>query len=456
MSFFIEKIKTTRATIASWRNHSLNRKIASAALVIAVFTGFAKIAFFFKEVIVAWHFGTQDALDAFLVAYIVPSFIVNLVAGTLNAALIPAYIQVRQNEGRESAKKLYESTLSISVFFLTGCMALVVFAAPFYLKFLASGFSPEKLQLTLNLLYVASLSIVLSSVSAIRSAILNAIEKFAVPSFVPVVTPLLTIFLVFVGGRYLGIYTLALGLVFGQIIESTVLGSALRRHGISTYFGWHGMDANLRKVVGQLFPMAAGTFLMGSNLLVDQAFAASLSSGSVSILNYGNKVISFPLHIASAAIGASVLPYFSSIVAAQDRSAGFLLFKKYLKYIFLTSVPLSLLLAFFSVPLVHLLLQRGAFTEQDAEVTARVFTLGVLQIPFYLGIILSARLIAAFQANYILTRAALVNAVLNILMDYILTKFYGVAGIALSSTVVYFLLFLILLYSVSVFVEKSE
>jgi len=435
---------------SAWKGSSVNRKIIGAAAIVAVFTAVAKVIFFGKELVTAWRFGTQDTLDAFLIAYAVPMFAINLIAGSFNSALMPVYIQTREQEGYGSANSLYASVMTLGLLFLIACTGLIVLSAPVYLRILASGFNPDKLKLTLNLLYVTSPVIVLSGVATIRGAVLNAGEKFLAPALIPAVTPLFTILLILLGGSFLGIYSLALGLVVGQLAESYLLGLALQRRGVKSSWNWHGMDSNLRQVVRQFLPMLAGAFLMGSNQIVDQSFAASLPAGNVSILGYGNKIISFPLQIAATAIGTSILPYFSSMLARNDWQTARQTLNRYLKLIFLTSVPLTLMFVIFSEHLVRLLLQRGAFTVADTKIVAEVQALGALQIPFYLGGILIVRLISALKANKIIMLIAFVNMLVNITMDYLFTKLYGVVGISLSTSVVYFASFTMLLFGTRV------
>ncbi len=440
-----ESFRSFLAAYSSWKGSSIHRRILGASVIVALFTGAAKVVFFGKELVVAWQFGTLDMLDAFLIAYVVPAFAINLIAGSVSAALIPAYIQAREHEGYSSANKLYTSVMTLGTLFLLCCTGLIILSAPFYLRALASGFDHAKLRLTLNLLYVMSPVIVLSGITTIRAAVLNAGEKFALPALIPVVTPAITIVFILLGGAVLNIYSLALGLVVGQLAESFLLGAALKRRGVANSLGWHGVDANLRQVLQQFLPMVAGAFLMGSTQLVDQAFAASLPAGNVAVLGYGNKVISFPLQIAATAIGSAVLPYFSTMLAKNDWMAARQILIRYLKLIFLVAVPATLLLVIFSEPLVRLLLQRGAFTEQDTKIVATVQALGALQIPFYLGGILVVRMLSAMKANHILMWGAVLNVIVNFSTDYWLMKMFGVAGISFSTSFVYISSFVFLL-----------
>jgi len=451
-----DSFRSFLSAYSNWKGSSINRRIMGATVIVAVLTGAAKFIFLAKELVIAWRFGTLDLLDAFLIAYAVPSFAVNLIAGSFNAALIPTYVQIREQEGHSTANTLYAAVMTLGILFLAICTGLIVLSAPFYLRMLASGFDQDKLRLTLNLLYVTSPVIVLSGITTIRGSVLNAGEKFAAPALITVVTPVITIASILLGGHILNIYSIALGMVVGQIIEAFLLGVALKRRGVKNSLGWHGVDTNLRQVIQQFLPMMAGAFLMGSTQLVDQAFAASMPSGNVAMLNYGNKVISFPLQIAATAIGTSVLPYFSSMLARNDWHAARRTLNRYLKLIFLLAVPATLLLVLFSEPLVRLLLQRGAFTEQDTKIVASVQALGALQIPFYLGGILIVRMLSAVRANNVIMWIAFLNMIVNIVADYLLMKFYGVAGISFSTSMVYFTSYSMLLISVSIIFARNR
>src|SRR5215207_9042325 len=433
-----ESFRSFLTAYSNWKGASTHRRILGAAVIVAIFTAAAKVVFFAKELVVAWQFGTLDLLDAFLIAYAVPSFAVNLITGSFNAALIPAYVQAREDQGHTSANGLYASAMTLGILLLTICTGLIVVLVPFYLPILASGFDQDKLRLTINLLYLVSPVIILSGITTMQGAMLNAGEKFAVPALIPAITPVITIAFILIMRN---IYSLALGLVMGQMAEAFLLSVALKRRGIKRSLGWHGLDMSLRQVIQQFLPMVAGAFLMGSTQLVDQAFAASLPAGNVSILGYGNKVISFPLQIAATAIGTSVLPYFSAMLARNDWLAARQMLSRYLKLIFLLAVPATLLLILFSEPLVRLLLQRGAFTAADAKIVADVQAVGALQIPFYLGEILSIRLISAMRANQILIWGSAINLIINILADYFLIKILGIVGISFSTSIVHIISF---------------
>jgi len=421
-----------------------NRKIFRAATVIAICACVAKLTSTAKELVVANQFGRSDALDAFLIAFLLPSFVVNLVAGSFNAALIPTFIQVREREGHQAAQRLFSSVMIWSLSLLGGIAILLGLLAPYYLPLVGSGFSPDKLRLTRQLLYVLLPFVVLTGLVVNWGAVLNAGERFALPAISLMLTPVVIMVLLLLAGRRWGVFPLALGTVMGAVAEATFLGWTLKKRGVSLKAAWHGLDHNMRQVVAQYVPMVAAAFLMGSTSLIDQSMAAMLKPGSVAALNYGTKVISVVLAIGSSPLATAVLPYFSRMVAQQDWAGCRHTLKTYSALIFLVTVPITIGLVLFSHPLVRILFERGAFTGKDTAIVSSVLVMYSIQIPFYAGGMLLVRFLASLKRNYLLMYGAILSLTLDIILNLVLMKFLGVSGIALSTSIVHVASFLFL------------
>ena len=164
-------------------------------------------------------------------------------------------------------------------------------------------------------------------------------------------------------------------------------------------------------------------------------------------LNYGNKIIAFPITLAATTLGTAVVPYFSAMVVQRDWAGIRHTLKRYLSLIFATAVPLTLILMMISEPLVKMIYQRGSFSEEDTHLVAQIQVLFALQIPFYIAVILIVRLISSMLANHILLIGNIITVILNISLNYLFMKKLGVAGIALSTSCVYMVLFTFLYIS---------
>lgn len=433
---------------------SANGKIFKAAIAVGVGLGFAKLMSIFKELVVAWQFGTGDALDAFLMAFLIPSFIINVVAGSFNAALIPSYIQVREQEGQESAQKLFSGATVWSIGLLVITTIVILVTAPIYLPKFAGGFSDEKLALTYKLLWIIAPNIILSGILTTWAAVLNAGERFALAAVAETITPAITILFLLLFKSW-GVFALSIGLVTGQLIEMTIIGSQLRRQKISLLPKWYGFDKNLRQVTSQYSPMIAGAFLMCSCDLVDQSMAAMLPSGSLAALLYGRRLVLLPITLASTALSTAVIPYFSKMIAHEDWNSLNNTLKHYLKLIFFVTVPMTILFIGLSEWIIQILFQRGSFMASDTKLVSEIQIYFALQIPFYIANILVVRLISAMKLNQLLMQVSAFNLIINIGMNFLLMQLMGVKGIALSTSIVYMFCFSYLLINAEIQLKKK-
>jgi putative peptidoglycan lipid II flippase len=424
---------------------SVNSQIFSAAIVVAAGTLFVKALSVVKELVVAWKFGTADDLDAFLIALTIPSFIIAIVAGSFNAALIPTYIKVREQEGKKVAQQLFSSATVWSIGLLLITTFIVIVAAPIYLPSITGEFSPKKLELTYQLLWAISPMILLSGINVVWGAILNAGERFALVALAPILTPAIMMLLLLAMDVW-GIWNLATGMIVGQFLEMVVIGVALKRQGISLVPKWYGFDNNLKEVAGQYAPMVAGAFLMCSTELVDRSMAAMLPSGSVAALSYGSKIILLPITIATTGLSTAVIPYFSKMVARDDWAGVRQALKHYMSLIFVATIPLTGLIILFSEPIVRLLLQRGSFTAENTQLVAQIQACFALQIPFYIASVFAVRINSAMRNNQIMMWGSAGNLIVNISLNYLFMNWLGVAGIALSTSCVYLFSFVFLLF----------
>ncbi|MBI5855999.1 MAG: virulence factor MviN [Nitrospirae bacterium] len=422
---------------ATWQAGSVNRRVFAAMVTVGGFTVLAKLAAVAKEVAVAYQFGTSDELDAFLIAFLVPQFAVNVMWGSLNGALIPTYIQVREQEGQGAAQRALSSLMVLSVGFVVALSVILALTASYILPLVASGFAAEKLALTHSLYYVLLSTLVLSGVATTWGAILNAEDRFALTAVAPMATSIVTVIIVGVMAKHWGIYTLAVGTVGGALIETGLLGWGLTREGLSLIPKWHGMSPAAKQVVDLYRPAVAANFLMGSTGLVSQSMAAMLGPGSVSALAYGKKVTDLILGVFGVSVGTAVLPHFSKMVSGENWRGLRRTLMTYVRLLLSITLPLMLALIYFSDPIVKILFQRGAFTEANTQFVGLVQAMYLLQVPAYVLSALLTRLISALKAIHLLTWGTVINLCSTIVLTYVLMQWFQVVGIALATSAMF-------------------
>ena len=421
----------------TWQERSVNRRIFSAMVTVGGFTTLVKIAAAAKEMAVAYQFGTSDELDAFLIALVLPAFAVTLIGGSLNAALIPTYIQVREQEGQQAAQRLLSSVMVVSIGFLVVLAVILALTASYILPLVASGFSAEKMAVTQSLYYGLLSTLVLSGVVTTWGAILNAENRFALASVAPVATSIMTIPVVIVMATYWGGYALVIGLVGGALIEAGLVGWGLTRAGVSLVPRWYGTSPAVKQVLQQYAPMVAAAFLMSSTSVVSQSMAAMMNPGSVSALSYGNKITSLLLGVGGLAVSTAVLPYFSRMVTMRNWQGLRHTILTYSGWLLVGTVPVTAALIYYSEPVVAFVFQRGAFSAEDTHLVGQIQAMYLLQVPLYVTSLIFVRLISALKANQLFIWGNAINLSVCIILTYILMQVFGVLGVALATSLMY-------------------
>jgi len=406
-------------------------------ITVGGFNLIVSIATVGKELVLAHQFGTSDAMDAFLVAFLLPSLAINIIAGSFHVAFIPEYIKVREQEGEEDAKQLFSHILSWYLVFLVLLSLLLAAISPFILPIIGSHFDPSKLILSQSLFLLLVPTLLLSGLIKALGSVLNAGERFSLPSISPIVMQIVTIIFLLKMGMVWGIHALAIGMIAGLFFESGILIWGLRSRGYKIMPKWNKLNASTRRIIQQYMPMVIGSLFMGSTAFVDQAMAATIGAGSVSSLSYASKIVLFILGISSIALSTAILPHFSKMVALEDWKNVRHTLVTYVRLILVISIPLTLIIIYFSEPIVRLVFERGAFTKTDTHLVGIVQALYCLQIPFYILGILGVRLLSALIKNQILMIIGGINLLVNIIGNYILMQYWGIAGIGLSTSIVY-------------------
>lgn len=295
-----------------------------------------------------------------------------------------------------------------------------------------------------NLLWLTAPAAFLTSVAIFWRSILHAEEKFLLASVVTACTPLISIVLLFFAMNS-GVLALSLGLLLGAIIEIVILGIALRRIGVSLVPRWRGLIPPIRRSLGQWMRLLVSTFCINAMSIVDTAMAARLAAGgSVAALNYGRKAVTFPLDLSAIAFVTVIVPYFSKMVATHDWLGLRKILRRYLSLIFLVNVPIVMVLVYWAKPIVRLLFERGQFGPGDTEIVSQVLVYYAFNLPFYVAFLVMMKLLSSMRENVTAIWFTGGGLMLNILLNYVLSKYMGAPGIGLATSCVYLVLAMLL------------
>ncbi len=427
-------LQTTSRVSRTIGDPTIHRRILRAALSVSAAGVVVKAAAACKEIAVAGVYARTDAMDAFLAAALIPGLLVNLISESMNQALVPTLVRVRETEGHGQAQQLLSSTMLWMCLLLAAASAAMALAAQGFFPLIASHFPAPKLDLSIRLFYALLPVVVITGVATNCTAVVNTLDRFALPALAPMVISASILAGVLTLGSRLGIWAMVWSTLAGSLLHALLMIWMMVRNGYRFRLRWYGMNEATRTVGRQYGPVLLSGVVASGGLLVDQSMAAMLAAGSVSALVYANRFVSVVLTLAAGAISTAMVPYFSRSIAHRDWAGCRQMLRTWVRRTAAVSAPVAVLLIAASHAIVRLTYQHGAFSPADTAVVAQVLAMYAIQIPFFVVSRVYYRFLVAMLRTDLVLWCGVVNLGLDVVLNLILMRWLGVAGIALATS----------------------
>jgi putative peptidoglycan lipid II flippase len=315
-----------------------------------------------------------------------------------------------------------------------------VISAPLIIYIVAPGFSgePERFSLAVQMLRIMWPYILLISLVAFASGILNTYSRFSIPAFTPVLLNLSFIVAMLGFAHYFHppIYVLAWAVLAGGVAQLVLQWAALKRMGKLPRIRWNlrrsWADEGVKRILRQMAPAVLGVSVAQISLVINRIFQSFLETGSISWLFYADRLMEFPTALLGVALGTILLPFLTRAHAQQDQASYNQLLDWGLRLTFLLALPAAVALAVLSLPLIATLFQHGQFSARDAVMSAQALTAYAIGL---VGLISVKVLAPGFYAKQDIktpVKIALVVLVLTQLMNLAFIGWLKHAGLALS------------------------
>lgn len=409
--------------------------IFNAGLIVVALTGITYVSLFLRDVMLARWFGVGVELDAFFIAATIPMFIVAVLSTPLGTMMVPQFLAVRAQYSDTAAQNMVSKILLIYTALTILIALLLLLVAPFLLQLVAVNSADEKIGLSQSLLIWMLPIMILSGVVIVGNAMLNALQRFTVPALAQVTVPIMSIVALIIFGDRLGIMSVIIGMLVGQLINLWIVAVILAKNGFSVRPGWVVGSPPLRSALVQYLPLAAAALSINLVVPLNIIMASTLTDGSAAALGLGNKVVTFITGLVGIAIATVILPHFSSYMArnrlldVRNELSFFLLAASVI------TIPVTLLLFEGAEVIVRSAFGGGAFNDNAVEEVARVMRFGVIQLPFFTANLLILKFAIATHYAGRIVIVSLFGLAANIALNIVLMQHSGVAGIALAASI---------------------
>lgn len=413
---------------------SKGEKTARTTLTLTLVIFLSKAFGFVRESIIAAYFGTGMEADAYTAAYGTYYVPILLLGSCISSTLIPLYVDLRSNSGLREADRLASNTLNLfAAFGLIVAAAMFIFAGPI-LSLLYHGFDVEKHALTVELMRIMLPGLGFAIAALVLSNILNAQERFMSAQLTGFPLSVCTIgAAVLFSGTY-GVRAVAWGVFLTGLMQVLIqLPPLLKSYKYKWVFD--PADPMIKKMLALAVPAILSMSATEINSLVDKSMASGLGTGSLSAMNYAFRLVSFVQGILVVPLMTVMFSRMSKRAAYKDKQGVVKLFRECSEVVCAIVLPVTIIAAVLSRGVIRFAFMRGEFNEQSLMLTSGVFAMYILGELFFGVRDLLNRVFHSMQDTKTPMGVALFMVIVNIVLNLIFIRFWGLNGLALSTTV---------------------
>jgi putative peptidoglycan lipid II flippase len=437
---------------ASWKRPGASG-LFPALVVVLGSSATALVLGFIKNIVAAFYYGTSGAMDAYLMALLLPDVAMQFArTGAFN--FIPLFAAERQRSEAE-AWQAAGKMLSYWLLLLAGTLLLVFLLAPLALSLLARGYGPEQRAATLELIQILLLMAATMGTGKILGVVLHGERRFLMAGLSEVAFQLGSMaFLVAYHG--LGIRALAWAQVFGGSLQLLVASCGLFANRRLLRAGLDLGSAPVRRMIRLSLPVYLGDSGDKINLVVTRAFGSLLPAGAISALQYGYTPVEGLHRMFAGPLATALFPFLSRRFAEGDPRRARTTLGRTVVLAAVVFLPLTAVAWLFSHQIVVLIFQRGSFDVGSTQLTSSALRLFA---PSVLALALNELLASSFHARQdtmVPMRAGLVRVVCSTALCALLIPSLGHRGIALATTLSLYVKLLVLGFCLRRVFEAAE
>jgi putative peptidoglycan lipid II flippase len=360
-------------------------------LTVGGWTMVSRVLGFARDMLIAAMLGAGPVADAFFVALKLPNLFRRLFGeGAFNVAFVPAFTGMLAAEGPDAARQFAREAFSVMAFWLAALTVAGEIFMPQMMAVLAPGFAadPAKFALAVTLSRITFPYLLLICLAALVAGVLNGMERFTAASASYVMFNLVSMAFMVGLAPYVPTagHALAWGVTASGVAQLGLLMIASHRAGMALRLPRPRLTPQMRVLLRRMAPGLVGAGVTQLNLAVDVIIASLLPAGTVSVLYYADRVNQLPLGVIGTAIGTALLPALSRQVRGGEAAAAMATMNRAMELALTLTLPAAVALVVSGFPIVWTLFGRGAFSGQDAVLSAQSLAAYAIGLPAFVAV----------------------------------------------------------------------
>lgn len=407
----------------------------SEAILQMIVTIISKVFGLLRQSVLSSLYATGDVASAFITSQTLPVLIVSFVATGIATGFIPTYNQIVSRHGKRAGDR-FTSNVNNTVFVLMIIIMILceIFAYPL-VKLFAKGYTGYRLDLTVLFMRIALISLLPSIVAAVFRGYLNANNHFLVQNLQGFILNLVTVGALILSYTLKNTWILGIGLVLAISFQYILYIPVVKKYGFHYHPGIHLNDPYLKRLLLLAIPVTFGNAVTQINVIIDSRIASVVADNGVTVLAYASRLTEFVNGIVITTITTIVFPQLSRLVVNRDLKGLKNSILSSLSAILVLVLPSVTGLMIFAEPVVSLVYEHGHFSPEDTRVTAACLFMYAIGLMGTAVREIIAKTFYSLNDTKTPTVNSMIMVALNITGNLILSRFIGVKGLALATSI---------------------
>ena len=321
---------------------------------------------------------------------------------------------------------------------------------------------PDTFNLTVTLSKITFIYLLCMALVAHMSGVLNTIKIFGMPAAAPVLLNMTFLAGFLISSIFWGLkgdsvkyaHVAAWCVFVAGFLQLGVLYFTCFRKGLRIKLCKPKISPQIKRLFVLMGPGVLAAGIQQINLLVG-SIIASFREGAISYLYYSERVYQLPLGVIGIGLGVILLPEVTKRLRNGDQIGAITSMNRGIELAILLTIPASIALIVIPYPIISTLFQHGAFTAEDANLTALSLAGFAIGIPGYV-------LVRVLQPGYFAREntktpmlIAGVTVIVNIVFSIILFDSLGHIGIAIATSIAAWVNVALLLFGLRNFLKPD-
>lgn len=391
----------------------------------------SKVLGVIREIILAKQFGTSYIVDAYSIAYSLPTVLFAIFANGFGRSYQAIYARIlNANQKILFFSNVINILLVVSIIVTYVCY---VFSSEISVV-LAPGFDTRTTELTAKFIRIFVMYLPFLTLFSILCAQIYTKENFIFCNFCSyIVVNIIIIMSIYFSP--INIMLLAYGHIISICFVTLLLIVYMIKKGFFRYtFVFSFFNYNFKQLCILAIPVGIGIFINQINTIIDRIFASTFGEGVTSALSYADKLQMLPYSLVVSAIITVCTPRINKNFACGNREDGLFYIRQSIMVVLYLSIPIVFILLLFSHQFVQLIFERGVFTSESTKITSACLSLYALGIPFYAFREIASVVLTADCRKNLILKNAMISILANVTLNALFAHFIGYIGLPLATS----------------------